>query len=231
MTQVSRARAWRSGIAAALLLSLGACGSLLPEPPAAPTLHLLTWRPPLSPAPAPTPAPAPMSSSAVLPQPALPAQLSLRINEPLAAAGFDSRRIIYLRQPYRLDYYARHEWADTPARMLAPLLQSAFAVSGLYRVVVSAASAANTELSLDTEIMRLQQDFSQRPSQLRLSLRASLLDNASRRVLASREFDVSLAAPSEDAQGGVTAANLALQQVLADLLRAPEFAPSRAATP
>lgn len=227
MTQVFRAGAWRSGIAAALLLSLGACGSLLPEPPAAPTLHLLTWRHPLAPA----PAPAPMASSAVLPQPALPAQLSLRINEPLAAAGFDSRRIIYLRQPYRLDYYARHEWADTPARMLAPLLQSAFAVSGLYRVVVSAASAAKAELSLDTEIMRLQQDFSQRPSQLRLSLRASLLDNASRRVLASREFDVSLAAPSEDAQGGVTAANLALQQVLADLLRAPEFAPPRAALP
>jgi len=228
MRQVLRARAWRSGVAAALLpllLTLGACGGLLPDPPAAPTLHLLTWRPPLVPA----PAPAPMSSSAVLPQPALPAQLSLRINEPLAAAGFDSRRIIYLRQPYRLDYYARHEWADTPARMLAPLLQSAFAASGLYRVVLSAASAANTELSLDTEIMRLQQDFSQRPSQLRLSLRASLLDNASRRVLASREFDVSLAAPSEDAQGGVTAANLALQQILADLLRAPEFAPPRAA--
>ncbi|ALT76428.1 ABC-type transport auxiliary lipoprotein family protein [Paucibacter sp. KCTC 42545] len=229
MTQHTLAGAWRSGIAAALLLSLGACGSLLPEPPAAPTLHLLTWRPPLVPAPAPVSAP--MSSSAVLPQPALPPQLSLRINEPLAAAGFDSRRIIYLRQPYRLDYYARHEWADTPARMLAPLLQSAFAVSGLYRVVVSAASAANTELSLDTEITRLQQDFSQQPSQLRLSLRASLLDNASRRVLASRGFDVSLAAPSEDAQGGVTAANLALQQVLADLPRAPEFAPPRAAPP
>jgi cholesterol transport system auxiliary component len=187
------------------LLSLAACGGLLPKPPAAPTLHLLTGL-------------APAQSI-----PVEPAQSSLRINAPQAAAGFDSRRIIYLREPYRLDYFAKHEWVDTPARMLAPLLQAALAAGGRFRVVSGAHSAANAEFSLDTELIRLQQDFSQSPSQVRATLRASLLDNATRKVLLSREFDARSDAPSEDAKGGVIAANLAVQQILNELAQAPEF--------
>lgn len=193
----------------ACLLTLVACGSLLPKPPPAPSLHLLTSVPPASP----------------LVQGA--AQASLRINAPQAAAGFDSRRIIYLHEPHQLNYFARHEWADTPARMLAPLLLAALDGGGQFRVVLGANSAGSAEFSLDTVVIRLQQDFSQVPSQLRLTLRASLLDNASRRVLASREFDARVNAPSEDADGGVKAANLALQRVLSELVQAPEFAPPR----
>ncbi|MCV2356473.1 ABC-type transport auxiliary lipoprotein family protein [Paucibacter sp. B2R-40] len=200
----------------AVMLGLGACGSLLPTPPPPPTMHLLTW--------APMPQAVPTTSP-------VPGQASLRINAPLAAAGFDSRRLIYLREPYRLDYFAKHEWADTPARMLAPLLLAAFDAGGRFRVVTGANSAASAEFSIDTEIIRLQQDFSQSPSQAQLTLRASLLDNATRRVLASREFDARVAAPSEDAAGGVKAVNLALKQVLKDLVEAPEFAPLRASLP
>ncbi len=196
-----------------ILLGLCACGSLLPKPPPAPTLHLLTW------------------DSAARAMPSAPALTSLRINQPQAAAGFDSRRIIYLREPYRLDYFAKHEWADTPVRMLAPLLLSAFDAGGRFRVVTGANSAASAEFSIDTEIIRLQQDFSQSPSQAQLTVRASLLDNATRRVLVSREFDARVPAPSEDAAGGVKAANLALKQVLKDLVQAPEFAPLRASLP
>lgn len=197
----------------ACLLSLGACSSLLPKPTPAPSLHLLTGG---------VPTPLGVSRSG---------QASLRINPPQAAAGFDSRRIIYLREPQRLNYFARHEWADTPARMLAPLLLAAWDAGGQFRVVLGAHSAGSAEFSLDTEVIRLQQDFSQSPSQVRLSLRASLLDNATRRVLASREFDARVAAPSEDADGGVIAANRAVQQVLNELVQAPEFAPVKPVLP
>ncbi|MCV2360570.1 ABC-type transport auxiliary lipoprotein family protein [Paucibacter sp. TC2R-5] len=203
-------------VCAVILLGLGACGSLLPKPAPPPTLHLLTW----------DSAARALPSLASLPSLKIaPVQASLRINPPQAAAGFDSRRIIYLREPYRLDYFAKHEWADTPARMLAPLLLAAFEAGGGFRAVFAAPSAAAADFSLDTELIRLQQDFSHIPSQLRLTLRASLLDNATRRVLASREFDVREAAPSEDAAGGVIAANQALQKLLADLVRAPGFTP------
>lgn len=202
-----------SSLVGACLLSLSACSSLLPTPPAPPTLHLLTGTP------------------TALPLSAAPSQAGLRINPPQAAAGFDSRRIIYLREPQRLNYFARHEWVDTPARMLAPLLLAAWEAGGQFRVVLGANSAGSAAFSLETDIIRLQQDFSQSPSQVRLSLRVSLLDNATRRVLASREFDARVNAPSEDADGGVIAANLAVQQVLNEMVSAAAFAPPGMALP
>ena len=39
---------------------------------------------------------------------------TLVINPPRAAAGFDSQRIIYLKDPYKLEYFANSEWVDPP---------------------------------------------------------------------------------------------------------------------
>jgi cholesterol transport system auxiliary component len=80
-------------------------------------------------------------------------------------------------------------------------------------------SAATGDLRLDTEIMRLQQGFGSRPSRVRFTLRAYLVDNRTRRALAWREFDESVAAASEDPYGGVVAANRAVQAALEHLAR------------
>ena len=72
--------------------------------------------------------------------------------------------------------------------------------------------ATPTRWRLDTELLRLQQEFGAAPpSQLRLTLRATLIDSAGRRVLATREFDLREPAPSEDAAGAVAAARVAAQ--------------------
>ena len=139
---------------------------------------------------------------------------TLIVNPPHAAAGFDSHRIIYVREPHKLEYYAHNEWVDTPARMLAPLIVAAAEQSGTFRAVVLTPSAAAGDLRLDTEVMRLQHDFGSQPSRVRFALRAYLVDNRTRRVLAWREFDETVPAASEDPYGGVVAANRAVQTVL-----------------
>jgi cholesterol transport system auxiliary component len=72
-------------------------------------------------------------------------------------------------------------------------------------------------LRLDTELIRLQQNFGTRPSQVELALRAQLVDVRSRRVLATAEFEEVEITPREDAHGGVIAANRALQRLPARL--------------
>jgi cholesterol transport system auxiliary component len=139
------------------------------------------------------------------------------VNPPHAAAGFDSQRIIYVRAAHKLEYYAHNEWVDTPARMLAPLIVAAVQTSGIFRAVVLTPSTAAGDLRLDTEIMRLQHDVGRQPSRVRFTLRAYIVDTATRRVLAWREFDESVAALSEDPYGGVIAANRAVQIVLQNL--------------
>ena len=145
------------------------------------------------------------------------ANLTLIISPPRAAAGFDSSRIIYVRQAHKMEYFAQSEWVDPPARMLGPLMASVLEKTGAFRAVVLTPGSASGDLRLDTEIIRLQQDFSTRPSRVNFVLRAYLVDDKTRQVVAWREFDQSLEAGSEDAPGGVVAANRVVQKVLEEL--------------
>ena len=190
-------------VSAAVLLLAG-CG-LLPKPTAPPSFHSLDR--------AAVPAPA-NSPAAVMPSNSAP---TLIVNPPHAAAGFDSKHIVYLRQAHRLEYFAHHEWIDTPARMLAPLMIAAIESSNAFRAVVLTPSAASGNMTLDSEIMRFSHDFSTSPSRVRFTLHAVMVDSATRQVLGWREFDASVAANSEDPEGGVVAANRAVQQVLEQL--------------
>ncbi|QXP83258.1 ABC-type transport auxiliary lipoprotein family protein [Methylococcus sp. ANG] len=142
---------------------------------------------------------------------------TLTVSPPLAAAGFDSTRIIYVREAHKLEYFAHSEWVDPPARMLAPLLVAALERSGAFRAVILTPSAAGSDLRLDTEIIRLQHEFGTQPSRVRFTLRAYLIDDKTRRVLARREFEAVVPASSEDPYGGVVAANQTVQTVLQDL--------------
>lgn len=142
---------------------------------------------------------------------------TLIVNPPHAASGYDSQRIIYVREAHKLEYFARSEWVDTPARMLAPLVVAAVERSGAFRAVVLTPSAATGDLRLDSEITRLHHDFARQPSRVRFTLRAYLVDNRTRRILASREFDESVDAATASPYGGVVAANRAVQTVLEQL--------------
>jgi cholesterol transport system auxiliary component len=143
--------------------------------------------------------------------------LVLEVSAPRARPGFDTPLMAYTQRPNALEYFAKNRWADTPARMLAPLLAQALERAGGFRAVVQAPSTAIADLRLDTELVRLEQDFAARPSQIRFTLRAQLIDVATRRVLASAEFDEAEAAPSDDPYGGVIAANRALGRLLGRL--------------
>ncbi len=160
---------------------------------------------------APMPAKLPSANGVVNPAENAP---TLVINPPRAAAGFDSQRIIYTRESHQLNYFAHNEWIDTPARMLAPLIVAAVSNAGIFRAVVPTPSLAAGDIRLDTEIVRLQQVFGSGPSRVQFTLRVYLVDSATRRVLAWREFDETVTATSEDARGGVEAANRAVQNVL-----------------
>jgi cholesterol transport system auxiliary component len=189
--------------AAGLVLTLAAgCGALRPKATPQPSFYSLDSTP--IDVPAATRVAAPLSQSAP----------TLIVNPPHAVAGFDSKRIIFAREAHKLEYFAHSEWVDTPARMLAPLILAAVENTGEFRAVMLTPSAAAGDLRLDTEIVRLQQEFDTQPSRVRLTLHAYLVDNRTRRVLAWREFDAIVPAHSEDPYGGVVAANRAVQTVL-----------------
>jgi len=206
----SAARMRRLLAASLALVAISACSTLRPGATPPPSFYALEGTPAAA-----TPA-VTTHPSATEHQPSAAAP-TLIVNPTHAAAGFDSQRIIYMREAHKLEYFAHNEWVDPPARMLAPLLVAALGNSGAFRAVVLTPSAAAADLRLDTEIVRLQHEFLTQPSRVRFTLRAYLVEDKTRRVLAWREFDAVVPAASDDPYAGVLAANSAVQTVLSEL--------------
>lgn len=212
----------RAGLAAALCAAALAagCSALKPETsPTAPSYFSL-------------------DASGGAPAPAQRAQrntgYAVLVTAPQSTAGFDSQKIIYTRQAHKLEYFANSEWVDPPARMLAPLIVAALDASGAFRGVVSSPGSSSGDLRLDTEVLLLQHEFLSTPSQVRFALRAALVEEGTRRVVATRDFEVVHPAPSENPYGGVQAANAAVYTVLQRLAAftaeaAAQWQPSRRA--
>ncbi|MDO8313298.1 MAG: ABC-type transport auxiliary lipoprotein family protein [Sideroxyarcus sp.] len=143
--------------------------------------------------------------------------LVLAVSVPRARPGFDTQQMAYVQQPYELNYFVTSRWADTPARMLEPLIAQAIAQTESFRAVVQASGAIPADVRLDIELVSLQHDFKTRPSRVQLTLRAQLIDVRGKRLLAVQQFDEVENAASDDAYGGVSAANRLVQRVLGKL--------------
>jgi cholesterol transport system auxiliary component len=140
--------------------------------------------------------------------------LILLINQPMAQAGFETARMAYLLRPHEVSYYAFNQWADTPARMFAVLLTQTMERTGLWHAVVQAPSAVKADYRLDCDNLALEQQFFSRPSRMRVAIRVLLIDHKRQNIVGTRTFEIFQAAPSEDAYGGVLAANRAATQLL-----------------
>ncbi len=138
----------------------------------------------------------------------------LLVNPPQSEPGFDTPRMVYLTRRYELEYYAKNQWAETPARMFAPLLVQALSRNGAWRAVIPLPSSVRGDYRLDSHGLSVQQEFLQRPSRVRLMVRTQLVDLKESRIMSTRTFEAVEDAPTEDAYGGVLAANRAVAAIL-----------------
>lgn len=146
-----------------------------------------------------------------------PIPLALTVSTPRAAPGYDTVRMAFVRQPHTLEYFAKNRWAETPAKMLGPLLVRTLDQQTGFSTVTSADGMVKGDVRLDTEITLLQQEFANSQSSLHMKLRVQLVEQASFRVLATQVFDVVEAAPTNDPYGGVIAANRMLPRLLGQI--------------
>lgn len=191
----------RIAVPAALIMVLTACLS-----PGGENRPLRTYQLSLDPAAAPPPGTSGKPGSAIL-----------LVTMPQPQAGFDTPGMVYLRRPHEVNYYATSQWADTPARMLASLLVQALEQSHAWQAVVHAPTPLRADYRVDSDTLLIEHEFFQQPSRVRLTLRVQLIELRGQRILGTRLFEALEEAPSEDAYGGVVAANQAVTKLLADV--------------
>jgi cholesterol transport system auxiliary component len=151
--------------------------------------------------------------------PRLPA--SLLVAEASAPAWLDSTAI-----QYRLAYddlaqshaYASHRWAASPATLLTQRIRNRIA-NASRGVVVSMADGARTDHMLRLELGEFTQVFDTPDhSRVVVRFRASLIDRATRSVLAQRSFNMEQPAPSPNAKGAVHGLTNSSDKLIADLI-------------
>ena len=142
----------------------------------------------------------------------------LLITPPKAQAGFETARMAYLLRPFEINYFGLNQWAETPARMVHQIMVENIDKTGLWSAVLPALGSVPAQYRLDCDNLILEQQFFTQPSRIRLALRAQLIETKKQSILASQYFELLEPAPSDDAYGGVLAANQATAKLLTQMV-------------
>lgn len=141
----------------------------------------------------------------------------LLVARPMASSGYTSERMVYSDKPYQLSYYQLNRWVDAPANLLLPLMVKTLSDSGQFLAVVSPPYTGQIHLRLETELLMLQHDLIPDPSVVRLALRTRLIAESSHRVIATRDFTLTVPTNNPTPYASVAAANAAVAQWLQQL--------------
>lgn len=134
------------------------------------------------------------------------------------AGGFyDTDQLVFSRTAGTRGQYQFARWTERPGKRFADLMRTRLARHGAWNVS-AAGGYVRGDLLLDTEMVEFYHDASQEPGQVRLVLRAELVDMRQRTLLGRRVFEQQVPMTSYDAAGAAQASNVAASRALDDLV-------------
>lgn len=138
---------------------------------------------------------------------------SLLIMQPSALDGYDTEEMLYVNRPYQVSVFANNTWVSPPVTMLLPLMVRSVMSSHYFYAVASDPNVSITDYRLESQLIRLQQNFLVKPSQMELVMQVMLIHSADNRVVATEIISERVRCPAESPMGGVIAANQAVQKL------------------
>nr|NKB47345.1 hypothetical protein [Legionellales bacterium] len=143
-----------------------------------------------------------------------PQPITVLVAHPIAAAGYQSKYMLYTEQPYELKVFAKNQWIAPPAKMLLPLLAESLTNSGYFAAVMIPPYVGRNDLRVETTLLQLEQAFNASPHAVRMALQVTVIDTRSRTVLTSQTLRTEVPTPQDNPAGGVAAANAVTQALL-----------------
>ena len=115
--------------------------------------------------------------------------------------------------------YAYSRWRDAPVRAMQTVLEEAMENSGLFRAVLPPTSVSGADYLLESTLLEFGHFLGQDGSSAGVvRMRFHLLDNKSRRVIATKELVARMPVATLDARGGAAAINQAALKIANDLV-------------
>ena len=154
------------------------------------------------PATAPTPAPADAPTLLVL--------------DTTTGGFYDTDQLIFSSSPGTRGQYQFARWTERPGKRFADLMRGRLDRQGIWHVSAAGGYVQGDEL-LDTELIEFYHDAVSEPGQVRLVLRAELVDLKRRKLLGRKVFEQEVPLATFDAAGAAQASNVAVSRTLDEL--------------
>ncbi|MBU1396179.1 MAG: PqiC family protein [Gammaproteobacteria bacterium] len=129
---------------------------------------------------------------------------------------YDTEQIVFSRSAGTRGQYQFARWTERPGKRFADLMRARLARLGAWNVS-AAGGYVRGDMLLDTELIEFYHDAASEPGQMRLVLRAELVDLKQRTLLGRRVFEQQVPLATYDAAGAAQAANLAVSRALDEL--------------
>lgn len=144
---------------------------------------------------------------------------SLRIRSPHANAVLDSARIAVIVQGDQISTYGGARWTDAPPTLVRGRLAQAFRLDGRVASVSTTDSNVRADLELDSDLRAFQSEYRGGVPHAVVSLDARLISTSTRRVVASRSFEIAQPAGGVEVPAVVSAFGLATDALAAQVVQ------------
>lgn len=141
---------------------------------------------------------------------------TLLVLDTTAASFYDTDKFVFSRSADTRGHYQFARWTERPGKRFADLLRARLDRQSAWRVS-AAGGYVSGDVLLDTELVEFYHDAVSPPGQMRLVLRAELIDLKKRALLGRQMFEQTVPLMSYDAAGAAMASNLAVSRALDDL--------------
>lgn len=129
---------------------------------------------------------------------------------------YDTDYMAYSTHPIQVEYYAKNKWADTPARMLKPLILQTLRGTHHFRAITTSPNVPFT-YRLNTNILELRQVFTCTGSYVAFRLHVEVVRASTGKIIVSRELCSTRIMCKPNPYSGAWAANQAVANVLEQL--------------
>lgn len=141
---------------------------------------------------------------------------TLKVHKVFTNAALSSRKIYYGEGSHKQFAYTQAQWSDALDRMLSDIITQTITQKAIFTNVSSYKSQAKADSILEVNVEEFMQfyDDSLTKSNVKVRLKATLLDTKEKKQKASRIFEVERIAKTQDVEGGVVALDEALGEVM-----------------
>lgn len=136
--------------------------------------------------------------------------MTILVSQTQAISGYQTEQMLYTNKPYQLSSFVKNSWMSPPAAMLTPLIVQSLQFSNYFFAIASGPDVDKTDYKLETQIISFQQNFLTKPSQIELSIQASISHTDDNRLIASKTFVINTPCMNNSPYSGVVAANNAV---------------------